>query len=84
MEKKSSDEQKRAKLQASAGGWAPSPCSIGKLNKKASCENVVWTCKSPKKICFWSKSLFSTGLCLEIMSPSLGRLPTKPEEETYT
>ena len=52
MLQKSSAEQKRAKSQASAGGCAPSPCSIGRLRTKASAEKVVWTCRSPKRICF--------------------------------
>jgi hypothetical protein len=51
-DQKSRAEQKRAKSQASAGGWAPSPPRKGRLNRKASREKVVWTWRSPKRICF--------------------------------
>src|SRR5438477_488063 len=51
MLQKSRPEQKRAKSHASAGGCAPSPWSIGRLRMNASAENVVWTCRSPKRIC---------------------------------
>jgi hypothetical protein len=40
-EKKSSAEQWRAKSQASARGWAPSPPLRGRAEKKASTEYVV-------------------------------------------
>ena len=52
IDQKSSAEQKRAKSQASAGGCAPSPPIGGRLNMKASSENVVWTWRSPNRICF--------------------------------
>ncbi len=51
MLQKSNSEQKRAKSQASAGGCAPSPWSMGRLRTKASAEKVVWTWRSPKRIC---------------------------------
>ena len=38
--KKSKLEQNLAKLQASATGCTPSPCCMGKFNRKASNENV--------------------------------------------
>ena len=52
IDQKSSAEQKRAKSQASAGGCDPSPPRKGRLSKNASKEKVVWTWRSPKRICF--------------------------------
>ncbi len=52
MDQKSRPEQKRAYSQASDTGWAPSPFTIGRLHRKASVEKVVWTWRSPNRICF--------------------------------
>ena len=51
IDQKSSEEQKRAKSQASASGCAPSPPITGSVHRNASVEYVVWTWRSPNRIC---------------------------------
>src|SRR2546425_10876954 len=86
MLQKSSAEQKRAKSQASAGGCAPSPCMSGRLRRKASAEKVVWTWRSPNRICLAVPSAPSVaraataagGTVVRVISPGASCRPRQP------
>src|SRR5262245_26876996 len=92
MLQKSRPEQKRAKSHASAGGCAPSPWSIGRLRMNASAEKVVWTWRSPKRICFFARSARCAaraataggGSCAGVGVPGTSCRPRQPATSSDT